>query len=222
MSSASFATTTGVGGYIKTAIQIFLKNVATLYVQVVRGVPIIVQIFYVALFVIPVLVIPAINWLGVTLAEFGLLSAENSMATLINREFSFTARGIVALAISYGAFSSEIFRAGIQSIEKGQIEAARALGLSWFQSFRLIILPQAIRRILPPLGNDFIAMLKESSLVGVLGVGEITQLGRRYASASFLFAQTYNTLAFLYLSMTLMLSMLVKFIERRLRTSEGT
>jgi polar amino acid transport system permease protein len=222
MSSASFATTTGVGGYIKTAIQIFLKNVATLYVQVVRGVPIIVQIFYVALFVIPVLVIPAINWLGVTLAEFGLLSAENSMATLINREFSFTARGIVALAISYGAFSSEIFRAGIQSIEKGQIEAARALGLSWFQSFRLIILPQAIRRVLPPLGNDFIAMLKESSLVGVLGVGEITQLGRRYASASFLFAQTYNTLAFLYLSMTLMLSMLVKFIERRLRTSEGT
>ena len=143
------------------------------------------------------------------------------MATLINREFSFTARGIVALAISYGAFSSEIFRAGIQSIEKGQIEAARALGLSWFQSFRLIILPQAIRRILPPLGNDFIAMLKESSLVGVLGVGEITQLGRKYASASFLFLQTYNTLAFLYLSMTLMLSMLVKYIERRLQTSVG-
>ena len=88
---------------------------------------IIVQIFYVALFVIPVLVIPAINWLGVTLANIGILPAENAMAMLINREFSFTARGIVALAISYGAFSSEIFRAGIQSIEKGQIEAARAV-----------------------------------------------------------------------------------------------
>lgn len=220
LSTASLATTTGIWGYLKTILQIFLRNIATLYVQVVRGVPIIVQIFYVALFVIPVLVIPAINWLGVTLAEIGLLSPENSMATLINREFSFTARGIVALAISYGAFSSEIFRAGIQSIEKGQIEAARALGFSWFQSFRLIILPQAIRTILPPLGNDFIAMLKESSLVGVLGVGEITQLGRRYASASFLFAQTYNTLAFLYLSMTLILSMVVKYIERRLRTTE--
>ena len=80
-----------------------------------------------------------------------------------------------------GLFPPEIFRAGIQSIERGQIEAANSLGLNRFQSLRLIILPQAIRRVLPPLGNDFIAMLKESSLVSVIGIAEITQLSRKYA-----------------------------------------
>ena len=101
------------------------------------------------------------------------------------RDVNFIARGIIALALSYGAFSAEIFRAGIQSISTGQIEAAQALGLTRFQSLKLIILPQAIRRVLPPLGNDFIAMLKESSLVSVLGVNEITHLGKKYAAASF-------------------------------------
>jgi polar amino acid transport system permease protein len=122
------------------------------------------------------------------------------------------------LALSYGAFSSEIFRAGIQSVERGQIEAAQSIGLSYFQSLRLVILPQAIRRVLPPLGNDFIAMLKESSLVSAIGVGEITQLSKKYAAASFKFPETYFTLAFVYLSMTLVLSMLVRFMERRLKT----
>lgn len=196
---------------------VLIRNLAMLYVQIIRGVPIIVQIFYVALVVIPVFGIPAINWVGVQLGNLGVLNPENSLAMLSNRDVSFVIRGIVALAISYGAFSSEIFRAGIQSIEKGQIEAAKALGLSWFKVFRLVIFPQALRRILPPLGNDFIAMLKESSLVSVLGVGEITQLGRKYASASFLFPQTYNTVAFLYLCMTLVLSMGVKSIERRFK-----
>lgn len=200
--------------------KILIRNIAMLYVQIVRGVPIIVQIFYVALVIIPVVAIPAINWLGDSLASTGILSAENALATLTNRDVSFTIRGIVALAFSYGAFSSEIFRAGIQSIGKGQVDAARSLGLNSFQSFRLVIFPQAVRRILPPLGNDFIAMLKESSLVSVIGVQEITQLGRKYAAASFKFAQTYNTLGFLYLSMTLVLSMGVKLMERRLRTGD--
>jgi polar amino acid transport system permease protein len=198
---------------------LIFRNIAMFYVQVVRGVPIIVQIFYVALVIIPIIAIPAINWLGETLASTGIVSAENALATLTNRDVSFTVRGVAALAFSYGAFSSEIFRAGIQSIGRGQVEAARSLGLTPFQSFRLVIFPQAVRRILPPLGNDFIAMLKESSLVSVLGVQEITQLGRKYAAASFKFAQTYNTLAFLYLSMTLVLSMGVKFMERRLRSA---
>ncbi len=200
---------------------ILFRNLALLYVQIIRGVPIIVQIFYVALVLIPLMVIPAINWFGGLLASWNILAADNGLMALTNRDVSFVVRGIIALAISYGAFSSEIFRAGIQSIERGQVEAAQALGLSWFQVFRLIIFPQAVKRILPPLSNDFIAMLKESSLVSVLGVGEITQLGRKYASASFRFSETYNTLAFLYLSMTLVLSMGVKFMERRLKAGEA-
>ena len=196
---------------------IIVKNIAMLYVQLIRGVPIIVQIFYWAFVLVPALV-SLFNVVGEFLGARGILGPENFLMTLTNRDVNFMVRGIIALAVSYGAFSSEIFRAGIQSIEIGQIEAAKALGLSWFQQFRLIIFPQAIRRILPPLGNDFIAMLKESSLVSVLGVQEITQLGKKYAAASFLFPQTYNTVAFLYLSMTLLLSMGVRFMERRLRT----
>ena len=193
------------------------RNVALLYVQVVRGIPIIVQIFVVALVVVPLLV-GQLNSLGNLLSTAGLLPLENPLSTLNVRDINFALRGIAALAISYGAFSSEVFRAGIQSIEKGQVEAASSLGLNRFQSLRLIILPQAIRRVLPPLGNDFIAMLKESSLVSVLGVSEITQLSRKHAAATFRFPETYYSLAFLYLSMTLLLSMGVKFMERRLNS----
>jgi polar amino acid transport system permease protein len=199
---------------------IVFRNLSMLYVQVIRGVPIIVQIFYVALVLIPIFIIPAINWIGQSLASWGVLPADNPLVTLTNRDVSFLVRGIVALAISYGAFSSEIFRAGIQSIGRGQIDASYAIGLTPFQSFRYIIFPQAIRRILPPLGNDFIAMLKESSLISVLGVNEITHLGRKHAASSFRFAETYNVLAYLYLSMTLLLSIGVKFMERKFRTGD--
>jgi polar amino acid transport system permease protein len=167
-------------------------------------------------------VVPAainiINALGEQLSSAGWLAAENPLTRVSIRDLNFLTRGIIALAINYGAFSAEIFRAGIQSIERGQIDAARAVGLTGFQTFRLVVFPQALRRILPPLGNDFIAMLKESSLVSVLGVNEITHLGKKYAAASFLFPATYNTVAFLYLSITLVLSMGVKWMERRLAT----
>jgi polar amino acid transport system permease protein len=196
-----------------------IKNLATLYVQIVRGIPVIVLIFYTALVIVPA-GINLMNALGNWLVAQGVLPPDNFLTSLTSRNVDFVVRGIIALAINYGAFSSEIFRAGIQSIEKGQLEASKALGLNWYQTMRLVILPQAIRRILPPLGNDFIAMLKESSLISVLGVGEITQLGKKYAAASFLYPQTYNTLAFLYLSMTLILSMGVKFMEKRLKTGE--
>ena len=98
-------------------------------------------------------------------------------------------RVILGLAIAYGAFESEIFRAGIRSIEKGQMEAARAVGMSYFQGMRYIILPQAIRRVLPALGNDFVAMLKDSFLVSVLGVEDITQITKLYAASTFLFSR---------------------------------
>lgn len=194
-----------------------IRNIALFYVQIVRGVPIIVQIFYTALVIIPA-VVALINVFGDFLVTNNLLAADNSLSTLRQRDVDFTIRGIAALAIAYGAFSSEIFRAGIQSIEKGQVEASHALGLNWYKTMRLVVLPQAVRRVLPPLGNDFVAMLKESSLVSVLGVNEITQLGKKYFSASFLYPPTLNTVAFLYLSMTLMLSMGVKFMERRFKT----
>ena len=198
---------------------LLIRNIAMLYVQIIRGVPALVLIFYTALVVVPA-GIGVINAVGDWMVGLGWLPVENSLSTLQNRNVSFVVRGIIALAINYGAFSSEIFRAGIQSIEKGQIEAAKALGLNWFRTMRLVILPQAFRRILPPLGNDFIAMLKESSLVSVLGVEEITQMGKKYVGASFLYPETYNTVAFLYLSMTLVLSMGVKYMEKRLKTGD--
>ena len=198
---------------------VVIKNLATLYVQIIRGIPVLVLIFYTALVIVP-LGIELVNALGSWLASIGALAPENALMSLSARNVDFVFRGILALAINYGAFSAEVFRAGIQSIEKGQLEASKALGLNWIQTMRLVVLPQAIRRILPPLGNDFISMLKESSLVSVLGVKEVTLQGRQYAAASFLYPQTYNTVAFLYLSMTLILSMGVKFMERRLQTGE--
>lgn len=195
------------------------RNLATLYVQIIRGIPVIVLIFYTALVMIPA-GISLLNALGNWMVSMGWLAVDNPLSSLVSRDVDFIWRGIIALAINYGAFSAEVFRAGIQSIEKGQLEASRALGLSWTKMMRYVVLPQAIRRILPPLGNDFISMLKESSLVSVLGVGEITQLGKKYSAASFIYPETYNVVAFLYLSMTLILSLGVKFMEQRMSVSE--
>ena len=203
----------------KNILSVFFRNIATLYVQLVRGIPMLVLIFYTALVIIPAVII-AISNLGTWLASMGVLPTDNFLSTLTVRDVDFLVRGIIALAINYGAFSAEVFRAGIQSIEKGQLEASRALGLNWIQMMRYVVLPQAVRRILPPLGNDFISMLKESSLVSVLGVGEITQLGRKYSASSFLYAETFNVVAFLYLSLTLILSMGVKYMEQRMTTGE--
>ena len=196
---------------------IIARNLAVFYVQVVRGIPILVQIFVVALVLVPIGV-DIINGFGDLLVSIGLLAANNPLSSLSIQDVSFVSRGVIALAFSYGAFSSEIFRAGIQSIEKGQTEAASSLGLTRFQSLRLIILSQAVRRVLPPLGNDFIAMLKESALLSTIGVGEMTQLSRKHAAATFRFPETFYTLSFLYLSMTLILSIGVRFMERRLKT----
>lgn len=188
-------------------------NLATLYVNVIRGVPILVQIFYVA-FVIGPGLISLINGVGNGLS--GVLGPNNALAKATTQDISMLARVMIALAIAYGGFEAETFRAGIESIGRGQMEAARSLGMSYFQAMRYIILPQAFRRVLPPLGNDFISMIKDSSLVSVLGVRDITQEGRLYAAASFRFPETYNTLAFLYLAITFTLSLGVKFIENRL------
>jgi polar amino acid transport system permease protein len=136
---------------------------------------------------------------------------------LLVRDVSLMWRAIMALTIGYSAFIAEVFRAGIQSVDKGQIEAAKALGLSRYQRFRLVVFPQAIRVILPPLGNDFVAMVKDSSLVSVLGVADITQMGKIYASGSFRFFETYSIVAYIYLILTIGLSLGLRQVEKRLR-----
>jgi polar amino acid transport system permease protein len=190
-------------------------EVATFYVEIVRGVPMLVLLLYIAFVVAPALV-GAVNWLGQQLAALGLGLLGEPLTDFRVRDLDYAARAIIALIIAYSAFLSEIFRAGIESIERGQIEAAYSLGMTRWQALRLVILPQAIRRVLPPLGNDFIAMLKDSSLVSVLGVPDITRLGDTYATSTFLYFQTYNVVAFLYLTMTILLTLLVRWLERRM------
>jgi polar amino acid transport system permease protein len=128
-----------------------------------------------------------------------------------------TWRAIFALTIGYSAFLSEIFRAGIEAVPLGQSEAAQTLGLSRRQTFGLVVLPQAIRIVVPPLGNDFIAMVKDSALVSSLGVQDITQLGKVYSASTFMFFETYNVVAFLYLVMTVGLSLIVRALESHLK-----
>jgi polar amino acid transport system permease protein len=124
-------------------------------------------------------------------------------------------RGILGLAFGYGAFTAELFRAGIQSIGRGQMEAARSLGMSYFQAMRHVVLPQAFRVILPPLGNDFIALLKDSSLLAIIALPELTQKARLYGSKTFRTFEPYVTVGVLYLCMTLILSFMVRVVEHR-------
>lgn len=195
------------------------KNLATLYVELVRGVPMLVLIFFIALVLVPALVRGS-NALGLSLFEAGILGENNFFAALSIRDIPMFARAVIALSLTYGAFLAEVFRAGIQSINKGQMEAARSQGMSYAQAMRYVILPQAIRNVLPALGNDFISMLKDSSLVSILAVRDITQTARLYAGHSFRFNESYVSLAILYLTMTVSLSLVIKIIERKLATND--
>ncbi|KEP70154.1 amino acid ABC transporter [Thioclava dalianensis] len=179
-----------------------LRQAARLYIEVMRGVPIIVLLLYVAFALVPMLVA---GWNALGLPEVS------------TRDVSLLWRAIFALVLAYSAFIAEVFRAGLASVDKGQIEAAEALGLSPWQRFRLIVFPQAFRTILPPLGNDFVAMVKDSSLVSVLGVADITQLGKVAASGNFRYFETYNVVALIYLAMTITLSLGLRRLEARLR-----
>ena len=197
-----------------------IYNLATLYVEVLRGIPMIVQILYMAFVFVPVVV-----GLGNALGTWGLTWAQGTplegmftnLAGWSVRSVSLEMRAILALGLGYAAYEAEVFRAGIQSIGRGQWEAAYSLGMTYFQTLRLVILPQAIRRVLPPLGNDFVALLKDSSLATVIAVREITQLSRLRKAATFRPKEAFNVVAFLYLSMTLFLSSVVRYIERRMK-----
>ena len=188
----------------------WLSQVARFYIEIVRGVPILVLLFWIAFVGAPAFV-ALWNWLSLPLQAAGLVEPMQV------RDFSLMWRAIIALTIAYSSFIAEIFRAGIQSVDIGQIEAAKALGLSRYRRFRHIVWPQAFRTILPPYGNDFIAMIKDSSLVSVLGVADITQMAKVYASGSFRFFETYSIVAYIYLILTVSLSLALRALEKRMR-----
>jgi polar amino acid transport system permease protein len=207
-------------GLARVSKNVFLFNASTLYVEVVRGIPLVVLLLYIAFALFPLFVemIKAIGGWGV-----GLFPTSNfflSVSTFSIRSISMEGRAIIALGFGYGAYEAEVFRAGIQSISKGQTEAARSLGMTYLQAMRFIILPQAVRRVLPPLGNDFIACLKDSSLATVLAVNELTQLGRMLRASNFRVLEVFNLVAFLYLSMTLLLSGAVRWLEKKMKIEE--
>lgn len=172
-----------------------LRNVAQFYIEFVRGVPILPLLFTISYVIVP----PVADALG-----------------LGNDDVTFFVRATTGLSIIYGAYLAEVFRGGIESVPKGQMEAGRSLGMSHSQTLRRIILPQAVRNMTPAIGNDLIAMLKDSSLLSVLAINEITQNARLYASSTFNFRPTYFVLTFLYASMTLVLSLFIRWYRSRL------
>jgi len=165
----------------------FINRLCTVYVEVIRGIPLLVQLFYIYY----------------ALAKFVKIMDISA--------------AVIAMAICYGAYIGEIFRAGIQSIPKGQMEAALALGMSRSQAIYRIILPQTIKVVLPPIGNEFIALLKDSSLVSILAVSDLLRRGREYASTSFYYFETYTMVAIIYLILTLFFSRLVAIMEERMK-----
>jgi len=171
-----------------------IKAVAIAYIEFFRGTPLLVQIF-VIYFGIP-------QVLGFYPENYTVIA------------------GIVALSLNSGAYTAEIFRSGIQSIDYGQMEAARSLGMSHAQAMRYIILPQAIKVVIPPLGNEFIAMLKDSSLLAVITVEELLMSAKIIVGRTLQPMPLYITVAMMYLVMTLVLSLLVNYTEKRLGKSD--
>lgn len=164
-----------------------LRIVATIYADCIRGTPLLVQIFLIY-FALPIVT-------GQRVEPF--------------------VAAVTACGINSGAYVSEIFRAGIQAIDIGQMEAGRSLGLTWGQTMYYIILPQAVKNILPPLGNEFIAMLKDSSLVSVIGFEELTRRGQLIIAQTYGSFEIWSTVAVLYLIMTLAISRIVSYLEKR-------
>jgi len=216
VSLVAFAAATLLGLLTAWALQssrLAVRQIARFYCELIRGVPVLVLLFYIAFVGAPAL-LQLTNFLAT------LVRARDASPLFEARDFSLMWRAIVALTISYSAFIAEVFRAGFQSVARGQADAARSLGMTPAQVFRHVTFPLAFRTILPPLGNDFVSMIKDSALVSVLGVGDITQMAKVYASGSFLFFETYNVVALVYLVMTLALSLALRALERRLRAHE--
>ena len=169
-----------------------LRLIAKVYVDFIRGTPLLVQIFIIY-FALPVVI-------GHRIDPF------------------FAA--VAACSINSGAYVAEIFRAGIQSIDIGQMRAGLSLGMNWTMTMRNIILPQAIKRIIPPLGNEFIAMLKDSSLVSVIGFEELTRSGQLIIAETYGSLEIWSAVAIIYLVMTLTITRIVSVLEKKFRASD--
>jgi polar amino acid transport system permease protein len=175
---------------------------ATLYVEVFRGIPLLVQLIW-WYFAAPVVIQSIGKWIN-----FAPMANYQSNALLL---------AVLGLVMCYGAYVSEIYRAGIQSIPKGQMEAARSQGMTYIQAMRHVILPQAIRVILPPIGNEFIMLIKDSSLVSVVAVADLVRRGREFMSTHFDPIEVWTMVALLYLVLTLFFTRLMAWLEKRRR-----
>ena len=181
--------------HVKAILVTFIRNAATFYIEFVRGIPMLVFVFFVALVLTPDLA---------DLLDFR------------SRSISQAWRGTAALSLFYAAFIAEVFRAGIQSVPTGQSEAGRAVGLNESQIMWKVVLPQAVRNMLPALGNDLIALMKDTSLLSVLAVRELTQMTRIYTGASFRFREGFFVLMVIYVVLTLSLSLVLRWYEKRI------
>jgi polar amino acid transport system permease protein len=180
-------------------------GISSLYVELVRGIPLLVQLIW-WYFAFPVV-----------LQSIGRNLGIEALATYKANPIIMS---ILGLTFCYGAYMSEIYRAGIQSISKGQMEAAMSLGMNYFRAMRYVILPQAIRVILPPVGNEFIALLKDSSLVSAVAVADMTRRGREYMSSNFIPIETWTMVALLYLVLTLFSARVASYIEKKVKVAE--
>ncbi len=204
--------------FLLRVLRIVIYNLCTIYVSVMRGIPILIVLLVTAFIVIPALR-DLVN--EVLLAGLRDLLNDPAIPDLAWRGSS-PPTAIVALAMTYGAYMSETVRAGIQSIPKGQSEAAYSVGMTYWQTMRSIVLPQAFRNVLPPLGNDFVAMIKDSSLLAFLGIRDITQIAKTYSGRSFRYVETYAVTAYIYLTLVILATTLVNLLEDTINIERET
>jgi polar amino acid transport system permease protein len=207
-------------GFFRVSKSLFKRLTGRTYVELIRNLPPLVLIFIFYFFVsdqiMPVLGVEEFirSRSESTQAVFTFLFAPPSLFTAF-------LSALVTLAVFEGAYITEIIRAGIQSIEKGQWEASYALGLSWWQQMRYIILPQAMQRILPPLAGQLISTIKDSAVVAIISIPELTFQGMELMAATYLTFECWITIAVLYLFLTLSLSLGVERLEIFMRRSEA-
>lgn len=195
---------------LKHLLKYLVQYPVRVYVSFFRGTPLFVQILMIHFAVMPLLIHPS----------DGILFSGETGRYLRSVHGAFIS-GIIAISLNAAAYVSEIFRAGIQSIDRGQSEAARSLGMNYLQTMRKIVLPQAFRRMLPPLGNNAIAILKESSLVSAIGLGELAYAARTVSGAYARYWEPYLTISLIYWVMTLFLSSFVQHLEKRYGKSDS-
>ncbi|HHF8303778.1 TPA: amino acid ABC transporter permease [Klebsiella pneumoniae] len=185
------------------------------YVSAFRGTPLFVQIMVVHFALVPLFINPRDG----LLVTSGLMSAD--FARELRASYGAFLSCIVAITLNAGAYVSEIFRAGIQSIDKEQMEASRALGMPWWKTMRKVILPQAFRRILPPLGNNAIAIVKDSSLASAIGLADLAYAARTVSGAYATYWEPYLTISLVYWVITFLLAQLVNRLEKRFGKSDS-